>query len=50
MPIISKIFEMVLLELYSECLVTDDLQFGFKKQLGCPSAIFSLRQIVNYYN
>ena len=32
-PVISKIFETVLLELYSDCLITDDLQFGFKKQL-----------------
>jgi hypothetical protein len=49
-PVISKLFEMVLLELYSDYLVTDDLQFGFEKHLGCPSAIFTLRQIVNYYN
>jgi Reverse transcriptase (RNA-dependent DNA polymerase) len=38
------------LELYNNYLVTDDLQFEFKKQLGCPSAIFVLRQLVNYYN
>jgi hypothetical protein len=38
------------LELYNNYLKTDDLQFGFKKQLGCPSAIFVLRQIVEYYN
>jgi hypothetical protein len=49
-PVISEIFELVLLELYSDYLVTDDFQFGFKRQLGCPSSIFTLRQIVNYYN
>jgi hypothetical protein len=30
--------------------VTDDLQFDFKKNRGCPSSIFTLRQLVNYYN
>jgi hypothetical protein len=49
-PVISKLFEMVLLELYSDYLATDDLQSGFKKHLECPSSIFTLRQIVNYYN
>ena len=29
---------------------SDDLQFGFKKKLGCSDAIFVLRQTVEYFN
>jgi len=43
-PAISKIFEHVLLSLYEEQLVSDDLQFGFKHGLGCNEAIFALRR------
>ena len=39
-PVISKLFELVLGDICSSFLKTDDLQFGFKKGLGCPSAIF----------
>ena len=28
---------------------TSELQFGFKKQVGCTSAIFALRQCVQYF-
>ena len=41
---------MVLLDLYENYLSTDDLQFGFKKKNGCPSAVFAIRQTVKYYN
>ena len=41
---------MVLLDLYENYLSTNDLQFGFKKKNGCPSAVFAIRQTVNYYN
>ena len=49
-PIISKIFESLLLDMYSNYMCTDDLQFGFKKGLGCRNAIFALRQCVEYFN
>ena len=29
---------------------SDDLQFGFKKKLGCTNALFILRQVVEYFN
>ena len=35
-PVISKAFEMVLLELDENYLYTDDLQFGVKKKIGFP--------------
>ena len=49
-PIISKLFESLLLEKYSHLLVSDDLQFGFKNSIGCSNAVFALRQCVEYFN
>ena len=49
-PIISELFENVLLELYGKHLISSYLQFGFKKKLGCPSAIFVLRQLTEFFN
>ena len=28
---------------------TSDNQFGFKKHLGCPHAIYTVRSVVNHY-
>ena len=47
---ISKLLENVLLELFGEHLISNDLQFGFKKKLGCLSAIFVLRQLTELFN
>ena len=30
-------------------MISDDLQFGFRKGLGCCNAIFALRQVVEYF-
>ena len=49
-PVVSKIFESLLLDRYTNVLCTDSLQFGFKKGIGCSDAIFALRQCVNYFN
>ena len=49
-PLISKIFESFLLELYSQFMKLDDLQFGFKKNIGCSNALFVLRQVIEYFN
>ena len=49
-PVISKLFENVLMKLFGDHLISDDLQFGFKKKVGCPSAIFVLRQLVQFFN
>ena len=39
-PVIAKIFECVLLIKYGDFLISDNRQFGFKKQLGYHNAIF----------
>ena len=45
-PTISKVFELTLLDICEQYLITDDLQFGFKKGLGCADAIFTLRATI----
>lgn len=49
-PIVSKLFESLLIEKFSIYMCTDDLQFGFKPGLGCGDAIFALRQAIEYFN
>ena len=48
-PVISKLFEHCLLHLFSKYLHSNDAQFGFKKKLGCSHAIYSVKQVVDYY-
>jgi len=38
-PIISEVFEHVLLSLSEDALYTDELQFGFKQGRGCTDAM-----------
>ena len=47
--VISKLFEGVLLDVCDSYLMSDDVQFGFKKGLGCNNAIFSLRTAIEYF-
>jgi len=48
-PIISKVFEYCLLLIMNEYFETSDLQFGFKKDLGCTHAIYTVRSTVDYF-
>lgn len=48
-PVISKLFEMVVMSLYEEQLNSDSLQFGFKKQSSCSHALFTVRTTVEHY-
>ena len=48
-PVISKVFEYCLLHKLQPLLCSSDLQFGFKKKLGCSDAIFVLNQTVDYF-
>ena len=41
-PVISKLFELVVIDSYSHMLTTDDLQFGFKPNLSCDSGLLVL--------
>jgi len=48
-PVISKLFEHCLLRLFSKYFHSNDAQLGFKKKLGCSHAIYSVKQVVDYY-
>ena len=45
-PVISKLFELVLMELFGDQLCTDKLQFGFKSKSSCSHAIFVMRTVI----
>ena len=49
-PIISKVFELLLLFLCQEVLEIDMLQFGFKRNSGCMDAIFTLKSVIQHYS
>jgi len=48
-PIISKLFEMSILNRFSSYFVTSDHQFGFKKNNGCSHAIFAVRNVIENF-
>ena len=48
-PVISKLFEMVLMLLFDSQLSSDSLQFGFKQKSSCNHAVFSLKTVVDHY-
>ena len=48
-PVISKVFEMAVLDRFSNFFETSDHQFGFKKHLGCRDAIYTVRQVIENY-
>jgi len=48
-PVISKLFELLLVNKFACFLESDDLQFGFKKGMSCSHALFLLRQTVDYF-
>lgn len=46
--VLSKTFEKCLLAVFSDYLVTEDNQFGFKKGLGCAHAIHSATKLMEH--
>lgn len=48
-PVIAKLFETVLLFICEDSLVSDSLQFGFKKGISCSDAIFTLKSSIEYF-
>jgi len=48
-PVISKLFETVLLSQFKDQLISDPLQFGFKPKSTCSHAIFTFKTVVDYY-
>ena len=48
-PVISKLFEVVLLSMCNDALKTDSLQFGFKDKVGTVDAIFALTSTIKHF-
>ena len=48
-PVISKIFESLLMSLFQDQLSSDSLQLGFKKNSSCNHALFTLRRVIDHY-
>lgn len=47
--VLSKLFEMAVLNRFFEYFHTSDSQFGFKKKLSCSHAIYCIRNAVEHY-
>ena len=47
---ISKLFELCIMEKFGHLFDSSDLQFGFKKSLGCSNAIFAVQSVTNYFS
>ena len=48
-PVVSKLFEMAILDRFSKFFETSDHQYGFKKHLSCRDAIYTVRQVTERY-
>ena len=48
-PVISKLFKMVLLSLFDQHLLSDPLQFGFKKNSSCNHALFTVNKVIDHH-
>jgi len=48
-PVISKVFEICLIDKLYNFFNTSNLQFGFKKKLSCSHAIYTLNTSVEYF-
>jgi len=46
---VTKILESCILQKFGDLFSNHDLQFGFKKGIGCSAAFFSMEQIVKYF-
>ena len=48
-PVISKLFELAILDRFSNFFTTSDHQFGFKKNIGCRDAIYCVRHAIENF-
>ena len=48
-PIVSKLFELIILKVCNDYLLSDSLQFGFKVGVGCAEAIYTVRTTIDYF-
>ena len=48
-PVISKVFELCLLEFIRPYLASSEAQFGFKKGYSCSHAIYTVRKVIDNF-
>ena len=48
--VISKVFEICLLNVFTRLIVTEDLQFGFTSGKGCQKASLVMSTVLYYFN
>jgi len=48
-PIISKLFEKVILKQFTSLFITSDHQFGFKHNSSCTDAIYCVRNVIEHF-
>ena len=48
--IVSKLFELCLLSVFSSYLGSSDLQFGFKANSSCSKALYTVRKTIEFFN
>ena len=48
-PVISKLFELMIMSLCNDSLQTDSLQFGFKDKIGTADAIFIMKLAITHF-
>ena len=48
-PVMSKLFELAILDRFGDFFTTSDHQFGLKKNTGCRDAIYCVRNVVDHY-
>src|SRR3989442_8944227 len=46
---ISKVFEYAVLCKFSSLFQTDSLQFGFRSEIGCSDALFTVKSVIDYF-
>jgi len=47
--VISQVFELCVCSKSGEFLTSHVLQFGYKKNISCQNAVFTMQQTVNYF-
>jgi len=48
-PVLSRLFELCVLDRYSDYFRTSDSQFGFKKHTSCSHVVYSVRNVIDHY-
>lgn len=48
-PVLSKLFELCVLDRYGDYFGTSDYQFGFKKHTSCSHVVYSVRNVIDHY-